>query len=284
MKKIAVCIVLAAAGLLRPAVAVPSYLACQTHTNFEKRAPHDTVWLHSENDHFKIFKIDDQAKTIAVYNRRSKIFVPICAAANTACVAEWQGDKISVSAMGGPDDPQRHLDFRRSIELAGNHVHFVLADYGDSSDGRPNMSWIDDGNCTGSTTMPEFPKRAPRVNARYQDVGPAHAVDAAEAAQALAPYNNNTMTGYSGGNDWFHGWFFTNGDVFLGDDEDMSANPSVARMYVGKDRLGYRLCRAPIPAAGESKCFPLLAVTLGQSWVEHDMDGDADFTLLKGRQ
>jgi len=72
--------------------------------------------------------------------------------------------------------------------------------------------------------------------------------------------------------------------AFTGDDEDMSSEGKIRQWYFGKDSVGYRICSRPIPPEGESGCYPFLVHKPGDSWVEHDMDGDAQFSLLPGRE
>jgi len=278
-----------------------SYFQCAMQVTFRKPYVHDTVWEHQENRYAKSFKIDSAAHMIYVYRDRQDEYVPICSTRNAACVVEWQEGAIRIDGTAAPDDPfPPHLDFRRSFAMAahGSEAHLVIADYGESRNGRANMSWSYDGPCH-STDQPAQPMRPPGAgpgkdpatnmppprNPLYeQPTTGAMAIPAAEAARVLAHYTGNTMTGYSGGGHWFHMWFFDKALAYTSDDMDISGEAKPRQWYLGKDASGYRICPKPIPAGGERGCYPLLIKRIGDSWVEHDMDGNAYFTLLPGRQ
>ncbi len=295
-------------GLLaNMAHAQTSYLSCEVQTTFHRPAPNNTEWTHRENDYTKIFKLDSTARMVGLYNRRSGEYTPICNAANKACSISWNGNAISIDASKAPDNPvPPYLDFRRSFELNNNRVKYVMHDFGSSgkntlssniATGQANMSWVYEGSCktteapapvvraAGAAGMGAGGPPGPQVrNPNYVDAGMALPVSQAEADQALAGYYGNTMWGYSGGKHWFHMWFLDGSLAFTGDDEDMASMTKPNQWYVGKDASGYRLCGMPIPATGASGCYPLPVRRLGESWVQHDMDGDAYFSLLPGRQ
>ena len=282
------------ASVSLPAIAEVSYLKCEVQTTFRKAYVHDTELVHVENKYTKYFKIDSEAKMVSHYDWRNDQYQPMCSADNAACVKSWQDDRIHIDGSWAPDSPVApYLDFRRSIELSSNlkHVSYVIYDFGQNKTNKPNMTWTFDGPCV-SSAAPKPVERgagsaAPRApeNPNYDKPdGPAKAVSDAEADKALAGYYGNTMTGYSGGGHWFHMWFLEKNLAYTSDDEDITAEGKPRRHYVGKDSTGYRLCSSPIPTEGTSGCYPLPVRTVGESWVQHDMDGDAYFTLLPGRQ
>jgi hypothetical protein len=281
--------------------AADSYLSCDVKTTFHRPAPNNSEWTHRENDYTKIFKLDNTARMVSLYNRRSGEFTPICTAGNSACLVSWNGNTISIDGSKGADRPvPPYLDFRRAIELRDNQVKYTLYDYGNSGKNTPssntpagqaNMSWVYEGSCKqvavpapvvrGAGGMPPGPRSS---NPNYVDAGAALPVSQQEADRALAGYYGNTMWGYSGGKHWFHMWFLEGSLAFTGDDEDMTGMAKANQWYVGKDSSGYRLCGMPIPASGSSGCYPLPVRKLGESWVQQDMDGPAYFSLLPGRQ
>ncbi len=173
----------------------------------------------------------------------------------------------------------------------------MQGDWGQSPDGNANMTWTYNGPCTpsGAPSMAPFsPPGGRKMNPLCQKAsGPAQPVSRAEAAQVLAGYVGNTMTGYSGGGHWFHMWILK-GDPLIGytsDDEDISGKGKTRTWWVGKDNIGYRMCPTVDIANNTGQkivlrinCYPLLIKKVGDSWVEHDMDGDAYFTVLPGRQ
>ncbi|MGC3981275.1 MAG: hypothetical protein QM808_08460 [Steroidobacteraceae bacterium] len=291
--------------LMGLAQAEESYLSCDVATTFHRPAPNNTEWTHRENDYTKIFKLDSTAKTVGLYNRRSGEFAPICSSKNSACAVSWNGNNISIDGSKAPDSPvPPYLDFRRSFELKGNQVKYVMYDFGNSGKntlssnipaGQANMSWWYEGSCKATQAPAPVVRNAGGMgaggapgpqsrNPNYVDAGMALPVSQEEADKALAGYYGNTMWGYSGGKHWFHMWFLEGSLAFTGDDEDMTGMAKPNQWYVGKDSSGYRLCGMPIPATGASGCYPLPVRKLGESWVQHDMDGDAYFSLLPGRQ
>jgi hypothetical protein len=272
-----------------------SYLRCEVQTTFHKPSLHGTEWLHAENHYIKYFRLDAARQMVAVYDWRPDVYKPICSDTNAACVRHWDATGIHLDARAAADSPVApFLDFRRAIDLSDQlrHVQFVIADYGDAARGAGPMSWNYEGSCQPSAP-PVRPlpgrggpgaTRAP-TNPKYeQPTGPALAVSTEEADQALAGYYGNTMWGFSGGGHWFHMWFLDGSLAYTSDDEDISSEGTPRRWYVGKDSTGYRLCGEPIPATGKSGCYPLPQHRVGDSWVQHDMDGDAQFSLLPGRQ
>lgn len=278
-----------------PAMAKVSYLKCEVQTTFRKAYVKDTEWVHAENKYTKYFMLDSDAKMVSSYNWRDNKYTPICTASNQACAVDWKASAIGINGMKLVDNAVPHLDFRRSI-LIGNKlakVQFVIADYGDNTSGKPNMSWTYEGPCQASAAPKPTVRgpgggagsNRPPTNPNYEaPTGPALPVSQAEADQALAGYYGNTMTGFSGGGHWFHMWFLEKNVAFAGDDEDMSSEGKPRVWSVGKDSTGYRLCGDAIPATGAMGCYPLPPHKVGDSWVQHDMDGDPLFTLLPGRQ
>jgi len=273
-----------------------SYLRCEVQTTFRKPSLHGSEWVHAENHYTKYFRLDPQQQMVAAYDWRPDVYKPICSASNTACVRHWELNTVRLDARAAADNPvPPFLDFRRAIELTDHlrHVHYVIADYGDAAHGAMPMSWTYEGSCQPSAqpVRPPLPgpggpgaTRAP-TNPKYeQPTGAALAVSAEEADQALAGYYGNTMWGFSGGGHWFHMWFLDGSLAYTSDDEDISSEGKPRRWYVGKDSTGYRLCGEPIPAEGKLGCYPLPQHHVGDSWVQHDMDGDALFSLLPGRQ
>ena len=279
------------------AQAQEQYLSCNVTTSFHRPAPMGTEWVHQENNYTKVFKLDSSAQSVAIYNRRSGDFTPICHQQNKACEVSWRGNNIHVDATGGPDNPvPPYLDFRRSFDLDDSYVTYVLSDYGNNGDNAPisnlpadeaTMSWVFEGVCQ-KAEAPEKPTGRPPMgrvgNPDYVDAGPAFLVDQEEADQVMAGYYGNTMWGYSGGGHWFHMWFLGGFLAYMGDDEDMSAVGEPVTFYVGKDSSGYRMCLQEIPEEGRSGCYPLPKRSVGESWVQQDMDGPAYFSLLPGRQ
>lgn len=272
-----------------------SYLRCEVQTIFRKPSLHGTEWLHAENHYTKYFRLDPAQQMVAAYDWRPDLYKPICSESNAACVRHWDSDDIRLDARAAPDSPVApFLDFRRAIALSDHlrHVLFIIADYGGAAGSSP-MSWSYEGSCQSSAqpVRPMLPgsggpgaTRAPS-NPKYErPTGPALAVSAEEAEQALSGYYGNTMWGFSGGGHWFHMWFLDGSLAYTSDDEDISSEGKPRRWYVGKDSTGYRLCSEPIPAEGKSGCYPLPQHRVGDSWVQHDMDGDAQFSLLPGRQ
>ena len=290
---------LATASLAAAAAAQTSFISCAVQTTFRKPYTHGTDWVHVENKYTKIFKIDPAAKMVSFWDNRNLIWKPICGAGNTACAVDWSNDGIAIDGTKAPNLPTPvYLDFRRSIVLsAGNsHVSMVQGDYYQSTGG-PNTTWTYDGDCTPSSApslKPFSPPGGRKMNPLYQKAsGPAKPVSKAEAAMVLAGYVGNTMTGYSGGGHWFHMWILK-GDPLVGytsDDEDISGEGKTREWWVGKDNIGYRMCPTvdiardvgPKMVPGMN-CYPLLIKKVGDTWVEHDMDGDAYFTMLPGRQ
>jgi Ni/Co efflux regulator RcnB len=299
MKKIVISLVgisLVGASLLSgAALAETTYLKCEVQTTFRKPYVHDSEWLHAENKYTKYFKLDSTAKMVSHYDWRKDAYTPVCSDKNAACIKDWQTGGISIDATRAADNPVApYLDFRRSIKISDKQtkVSYVIADYGQSKAGKPNMTWSYDGSCQASAA-PEPVKRGaggagaswPPENPKYEKpTGPALSVTAVEADKALAGYYGNTMTGYSGGGHWFHMWFLNKGLAYTSDDEDISSEGKPRQWYVGKDSTGYRLCGEPIAAEGKSGCYPLPLRKVGDSWVQQDMDGAAYFSLLPGRQ
>jgi len=291
---------LATVSFATVAEAQTSYVSCAVQTTFRKPYTHGTDWVHVENKYTKIFKIDATAKSIAFWDNRNLIWKPICTATNTACQVSWTADGISIDGTKAPNTPLvPYLDFRRSIVFSpGNsHVTFAQGDYYQSADGSPNTTWTYDGDCT-PTSVPSMKPFSPpggrKTNPLYQQAsGPANPVPPAEAAMVLAGYVGNTMTGFSGGGHWFHMWILK-GDPLVGytsDDEDISGEGKTRVWWVGKDNIGYRMCPSVDIANNTGQkmvpgmnCYPLLIKKVGDTWVEHDMDGDAYFTMLPGRQ
>lgn len=270
--------------------AEPTYLSCNVATTFYKPAPSNTEWAHRENDYTKIFRVDADQKMIAIYSRRGGAFTPICSGEN--CAVDWKSGSISIDgSKSNAAAVAPFLDFRRSLTLSNNKLHYTVADYGVT--GKQNMRWVYDGDCQGTAAPVAPAPRAPGAppmgapgmrNPNYVDAGAAMAVSKAEADQALASYYGNTMWGYSGGKHWFHMWFLDGTIAYTGDDEDITGEGKPRTWYVGKDSSGYRLCGAPIPATGSTGCYPLPVRKLGEAWVQQDMDGPAYFSLLPGRQ
>lgn len=298
MKSIAWLAGACVAAWIGTAQAQTSYISCAVQTIFRKPYTHGTDWVHVENRYTKFFKLDASARMIAFWDNRKLIWKPICAASNRSCAVNWSANGISIDGTKTPNDPvPPYLDFRRSIVLSpGNaHVTMVQGDWGQSTTGQPNMTWTYEGDCTpsGPPSMQPFGRRA--MNPLYQKASaPAVPVSKEEAARVMAGYVGNTMTGYSGGGHWFHMWIFTGYPLvaYTSDDEDISGEGNVRTWWVGKDSTGYRMCPtvdiardvgAPKMVPGIN-CYPLLIKKVGDSWVEHDMDGDAYFTMLPGRQ
>jgi hypothetical protein len=292
--KYRVSVALLAALLAMPVVAATSYLKCDVQTTFRKAHVHDTEWVHAENGYTKYFRLDPDAQMVSHYDWRNNAWQPICSANNAACVKSWKDGDIQLDGSRAPDSPVApYLDFRRTVRLSNDlkKIRYVIADYGLTTGTKPNMSWSFDGDCqtadapTAVRRSPGAGSARPPENPRFEmPIGPALAVSAAEADQALAGYYGNTMTGFSGGKHWFHMWFLDKNLAYTSDDEDITAEGRPRHWYVGKDSTGYRLCPAPIPAIGSANCYPLPVRKVGESWVQHDMDGDAYFTLLPGRQ
>lgn len=280
------------AALSATANAGVSYYACDVQVTFDKRAPRNTVWEHRENRYTKYLRLDSDAQMVSLYDNRGNVYKPICSADNHSCKKNWQKDSIQLDGTGAADAPTPFLDFRRLLSLTDSNrkVHLVIADYGQSTDGQPNMSWNYDGTCKVSEEPKPRAGNGPKApppsakNPNYQVAEPAKAVSDAESAAALAGYEGNTMWGFSGGGHWFHMWFFPDGVSYAGDDEDITSEGRAAKVYVGKDSTGYRMCRVPIPAEGMANCYPLPPHKVGDTWVQHDMDGDTAFSLLPGRQ
>lgn len=289
---------LSGALLLAPAIvwSQTSYLRCEVQTTFRKPTLHGSEWVHAENHYTKYFRLDQAQHMVFAYDWRPDVYKPICSPGNAACVQQWDAKTISIDARAAADQPVLpFLDFRRAIELTDqlHRVRYVIADYGNAASGTMPMSWTYEGSCEPSAqpVRPPLPgpggpgATRPPTNPKYeQPTGPALAVTAEEADQALAGYYGNTMWGFSGGGHWFHMWFLEGSLAYTSDDEDISSEGKPRRWYVGKDSTGYRLCGEPIPAAGKSGCYPLPLHRVGDSWVQHDMDGDAQFSLLPGRQ
>jgi hypothetical protein len=276
------------------AQAAVSYLKCDVQTVLHRPAPHNTDITHVENRYTKYFKLDDQARMVSLFNERRNTYTPVCSEKNQACQKSWNGQDISLDARGAADDPlPPYLDFRRAFKLSngGKTVNFIIADYGQSADGKANMYWSYDGSCAASDE-PKAMARGPGVgapniqNPKYEKpTSPALPISKAEQDKILAGYYGSTMWGFSGGGHWFRMWFLDrNGLAYTSDDQDMSSEHEPHQWYFGKDSTGYRICRDPIPAAGREGCYPLLIKKVGDAWVEHDMDGDADFRLDAGRQ
>jgi hypothetical protein len=279
-----------------------SYVTCSVQTTFRKPYVHNSDWTHTENRYTKDFKIDAGAKMVFSWNNRSLTWKPICPHAGIACSASWGPNTISLDGMGAPGEVVApYIDFRRSIQLTDRNarVGYVIADFGQSRDGKANGSWSYDGTCQPSGAPSTAPIGPPPYGARvgnplYQKAsGPALPVSAAEARRVIGPYIGNSMVGYSGGGHWFHDWFFRADPVssYTSDDYDISSEGKPRTWWVGKDDTGYRLCPETdvandtgMKARKGENCYPLLEKKLGDSWVEHDMDGDAYFTLLAGRQ
>lgn len=286
MKKLKFLSIAVLSAVAFPALAEVGYLKCELQTTFHKPWLRDTEWIHVEGKTTKYFAIDHGAKTAAVYNSRRDIFVPICSSKNTACITNWSDSVVTIDAMQAPDDPvPPHIDFRRSLTLtdADHKAHFVIADFGESKNGNANMNWTFDGDCQHS----DKPSRSVlgATSPTYQDslVKP---ISQAEVDRAWATRKGNTMTGASaGGRAWFHMWAFDNGLVYTGDGWDITAEGSPRQMYIGKDAGGaYRLCEEPIPASGAMGCYPWPNVKVGDTWSEQDRFGEAQFTLMPGRQ
>lgn len=281
-----------------PAFADVRFLKCDVQVTFHRPTYQNTEWVHVENRYTKFLRIDTEAKMVSIYDDRKNVYKPICSANNTACMNEWNDQSVSTGAvnidgMQAADDPlPPYLDFRRSLSLRDHfsQVHFTIADYGQSKSGAANMSWEYNGPCSVSDApVPRGGEGAGAVrkneNPHYDmPTGPAMPVSDAERDRVLAGYDGNTMWGFSGGGSWLHMWFFGKGLAYTSDGYDISSETTTRQWYVGKDSTGYRMCSKPIPAAGLMGCYPLPARKLGDSWVQHDMDGDAQFTILAGRQ
>ncbi len=276
-----------------------TYLSCQVQTTFRKPYTHGTEWVHVENKYTKIFKVDAAAKMVSFWDNRNLIWKPVCSTSDSACKVNWADGAISIDGTAQADNPAPpYLDFRRKVTLNGNHVVLLQGDWGQSVGNQPNMTWTYEGDCTptGVPSMAPFaPPGGRKGNPLYQQAsGPAKPVSHAEAAQVLAGYVGNSMTGFSGGGHWFHMWFFKGSpDViaYTSDDEDISGEGKTRAWWVGKDNIGYRLCPKVDVANNTGKkmvpgenCYPLLVKKVGDVWVEHDMDGDAYFSALAGRQ
>jgi hypothetical protein len=288
-------LILALLWAAAPCWSQSSYLRCEVQTTFRKPSLHGTEWVHAENHYIKYFRLDPAQRMVAAYDWRPDLYRPICSPSNAACVRHWDADNIRLDARAAADEPVApYLDFRRAIELSNRlrHVRFVIADYGDTHAAAP-MSWTYEGSCQPSAqpVRPPLPDSGgpgatrPPSNPKYeQPTGAALPVSAEEADQALAGYYGNTMWGFSGGGHWFHMWFLEGNLAYTSDDEDISSEGKPRHWYVGKDSTGYRLCGEPIPAEGKLGCYPLPQHRVGDSWVQHDMDGEAQFSLLPGRQ
>jgi hypothetical protein len=279
------------AGLSTVAAAEPAYLSCTMQTVFHKPYVNHSEWVHVENIYTKYFRIDSRARMVSVLNERSGALVPICAPQHTSCVNEWSAQGIQIDATSSPDDPAPpYLDFRRSLSLNSDRSkgRLIIADYGQSANGRANMYWSYEGACQSVTHLPK-PIGPPNLqqprNPAYQDGGLAKPLSELEQDRLLAGYYGNTMTGFSGGGHWFHMWFLDrHGLAYTSDDQDISGEGKVHQWYFGRDALGYRICAKRIPPEGRADCYPLLPRQPGDTFVEHDMDGDAQFTIMRGRQ
>jgi hypothetical protein len=283
-------------ALATPALAEVSYLRCEVQTAYHRPAQHNSEFMHVENRYTKVFKLDEAVKMVSLYNERSNAYTPICSGSNQACKSSWNGQDISIDARGGADNPvPPYLDFRRAFKLSngGKTVQLVIADYGPSATrdvqgGRANMYWTYDGACQPTAEPKGRAMRPPQGvgNPKYEKpTSPAKAVSKAEADQVMAGYYGNTMWGFSGGGHWFRMWFLDrNGLAYTSDDQDMTGEGKPRQWYIGKDSAGFRMCGEPIPAAGREGCYPLPVRTVGEWWVQHDMDGDAEFQLVPGRQ
>ncbi|MFT3904925.1 MAG: hypothetical protein QM718_01285 [Steroidobacteraceae bacterium] len=298
MNKLIVAGLVAGGALAAPAFADVSYLKCEVQVTFRKPYVKDTVWEHKENKYTKYYKLDSTARMVYSYDNRKDSYKPVCSAANKACAVQWNAGGISIDGTKAADDPSPpSIDFRRSVQLSADNkrVSYVIADFGDPAQkGRMGVSWTYDGDCATTEQPARNPRYAngpgagasrPPENPNYDKAAaPAKAVSKEEADKALAGYYGNTMTGFSGGGHWFHMWFLEGAQAYTGDDEDITSEGKARSWYVGKDSTGYRLCGEPIPAEGRSGCYPLPVRKVGESWVQHDMDGDAYFSLLPGRQ
>jgi hypothetical protein len=279
---------LSTAAISAPAMAQVSYLKCDMQVTFEKPGFGGTEWVHREGRYDKYFRLDDSAKMVEVFNARGNVFVPICNPSNNSCQSVWSNGEISLDATKGPDHPSPHLDFRRafSFDRTSHEGHLLIADYGDSHNGKPNMSWSFEGKCAPSEAAAAKPMPYPPgpISPKFVDAL-AFPVSNAERDRVLASRNGNTVTGLSGGSRWFHMWMFGKGVGYTGDDDDITAEGALRQWYVGKEASGgYRLCEAPVPAKGVRGCYPLNVPKMGDSWIEHDVYGDAQFQLLPGRQ
>jgi hypothetical protein len=279
-----------------PAFADVSYLSCDLQTVYHRPAQHNTEFTHSENRYTKIFKVDSSAKMVSLYSDRANSFTPICSGKNAACKTSWNGMDISIDARGGADDPVLpHLDFRRAFTLSngGKTAQLVIADFGPSPNKdmvgtRANMYWSYDGACAATTEPKGRAQRPPPgvQNPKYEKpTSPAKAIGKAEQDKVMEGYYGTTMWGYSGGGHWFRMWFLDrNGLAYTSDDQDMTGEGKPRQWYFGKDSAGYRICGEPIPAEGRDGCYPLPVRKVGDWWIQHDMDGDAEFQLVPGRQ
>lgn len=281
---------LCALAALPAAAAEVRYLSCEVQTTFHKPAPNGTEWTHRENEYRKILRIDATRREVAVHNGRSGEFVPVCSDDRGRCQIQWRGGLIHIDGSRVGSEVPANLDFRRTLTLHGNELTYTIADFGRS--GVANMSWSYQGTCAPTprpAAAPDLSRGATGAAARvlnpaYVDAGPAFAVSAAEAGRALAGYLGNTLWGLGGGKHWFHMWFLDGATTYSGDDEDITSEGKPRTWFVGQDGTGYRLCAEPIPAEGEKGCYPLPQHQVGDSWVQHDMLGDAYFSLLPGRQ
>lgn len=275
-------------ALAAPTHAAERYLKCDVQTTFAKPGLGGSQWSHQEGRHTKYFRVDDTARVIATFNGRRNLYAPVCAPDQAGCSVRWSSSTIEADGRGAASPTATpDIDFRRAVTITqdGRHVVLVVADHGGGGV-QPNMTWTQEGDCTPAQASdaqpmpyPPGPRSPTYVDAR------AYPVSDAERDRALASRYGNTVTGISGGRLWFHMWFFRDGLAYTGDDDDITAEGAVRQWFVGKEATGaYRLCEHPIAVEGALGCYPLNQPSIGDRWIEHDVYGDANFELLKGRQ
>jgi hypothetical protein len=287
ISKCFVLVAVAAAAISTPALAESHYLKCDMQTTFAKRGIGDSEWPHREGRYMKFFRIDGDARMVSSFNARRNDYEPVCHAGGGNCSVKWSSASIHIDGRSGAaDNATPDIDFRRAFSLTGSHGVLVVADDGGAKDGKPNMTWTQEGNCE--------PARSDEAKAMPYPPGPCSAafvdtrvlpVSTAERDQALASRYHNTVTGLSGGSRWFHMWFLHDAIAYTGDDDEITAEGATRQWYVGKESSGaYRHCEHVVPPAGEMGCYPLNQQNIGDRWTEHDVFGDAVFELLPGRQ
>lgn len=282
-------VICAAVVTSNAAVAEVEYIKCKMKTTFIKPGIGESQWKHDEGSCTKYFKIDSDAKMIFPFNARSDRYEPICNAESDACSVLWCDALIEIDGRSAPDEGTAgDIDFRRFVSLNRESTHAVLIveEHGGNSDGRPNMTWLQEGDfqAVEPDEIQPMPYPPGPVSESYVDAK-VFPISDEERDRALATRYGNTVRGLSGGSRWFHMWFLCDGMAYLGDGDDITAEGAPRKLYVGKEASGaYRLCEHPIPLEGARGCYPLPQVEIGDRWLEHDVYGDAIFELLPGRQ
>lgn len=284
-----ILLICALAMVTKIAMADVECFKCMMKTTFIKPGIGDSQWKHDEGSVTKYFKIDNDKKMVSTFNTRLNRYDPLCNTGSNACSVLWSGNLIKIDGLSEPGTgATEDIDFRRFVSLDRKTLYAVLVveDHGGNTSGKPNMTWLQEGECTN--VSPEEIKPMPYPpgphSKNYVDVR-VFPISDEERDQALSTRYGNTVTGLSGGSRWFHMWFFRDGVAYLGDGDDIIAEGTPRKMYVGKAASGaYRLCEQPIPAEGTTGCYPLPQVEIGDRWLEHDVYGDAVFELLPGRQ